>query len=110
MRLDEKRAAPMRAARNVERFSMCPPTVVVELSTLHLTDDARAGRTRKQRAPSRRRATMLPCLAILVSLLAAGLAQAPATDDAGVRAALTHYLRGHATGDPSHMRKAFLPT
>ena len=55
---------------------------------------------------------MLPCLAILVSLLAAGQAPAPAPagDDAGVRAALTHYLQGHATGDPSHMRKAFLPT
>ncbi len=53
---------------------------------------------------------MLPCLAILVSLLAAGQAQAPAGDEAGVRAALTHYLQGHATGDPSHMRKAFLPT
>ena len=62
---------------------------------------------------------MLPFLVILVSLLAAG--QAPATapaspakasasDDAGVRAALTHYLQGHATGDPSHMRRAFLPT
>lgn len=59
---------------------------------------------------------MLPCLAILVSLLAAGQAPGaapaptPASDDAGVRAALTHYLQGHATGDPSHMRKAFLPT
>lgn len=29
---------------------------------------------------------------------------------AGVRAALDHYFRGHATGDASHMRKAFLPT
>jgi hypothetical protein len=53
---------------------------------------------------------MLPCLAILVSLLTVAQAPAPATDDAGVRAALTHYLQGHATGDPSHMRKAFLPT
>jgi putative lumazine-binding protein len=24
--------------------------------------------------------------------------------------ALNHYLQGHATGDPSHMRLAFLPT
>lgn len=57
---------------------------------------------------------MLPYLAILVSLLTAvqapGPAPAPATDDAGVRAVLTHYLQGHATGDASHMRKAFLPT
>ena len=27
-----------------------------------------------------------------------------------MRAAITHYLQGHATGDASHMRKAFLPT
>ena len=37
-------------------------------------------------------------------------AQAQTSDEAGVRAALTHYLQGHATGDASHMRKAFLPT
>jgi hypothetical protein len=55
---------------------------------------------------------MLPCLAILVSLftIAQAPAPAPASDDAGVRAALTHYLQGHATGDAAHMRKAFLPT
>ena len=52
---------------------------------------------------------MLPSLAILLALLAAPQAT-PASDDAGVRAALTHYIQGHATGDPSHMRKAFLPT
>ena len=28
----------------------------------------------------------------------------------GIRAAINHYFRGHATGDASHMRKAFLPT
>jgi hypothetical protein len=57
---------------------------------------------------------MLPCLAILMTLLAgtqtAATAVPPPADDAGVRAALTHYLQGHATGDASHMRKAFLPT
>ncbi len=31
-------------------------------------------------------------------------------DRAGVRTAIEAYLRGHATGDPSHMRRAFLPT
>ena len=31
-------------------------------------------------------------------------------DDDAVRIPLNHYLTGHATGDPSHMRKAFLPT
>jgi hypothetical protein len=52
---------------------------------------------------------MLPCLAILASLLTIQ-APAPATDDAGIRAAIAHYFQGHATGDASHMRKAFLPT
>lgn len=28
----------------------------------------------------------------------------------GIRIAINHYFNGHATGDPSHMRKAFLPT
>jgi Putative lumazine-binding len=28
----------------------------------------------------------------------------------GVRVALEHYFKGHATGDASHMRQAFLPT
>jgi hypothetical protein len=31
-------------------------------------------------------------------------------DPIGVRTALEHYLRGHATGDPAYMRQAFLPT
>lgn len=31
-------------------------------------------------------------------------------NDAGVRAALGHYFQGHATGDATHMRQAFLPT
>jgi 3-hydroxyisobutyrate dehydrogenase len=53
---------------------------------------------------------MLPLLTVLVSLLAPAQAPAPASDDSGVRAALGHYLQGHATGDASHMRKAFLPT
>ncbi len=35
---------------------------------------------------------------------------APEADQAGVRAAIEAYLRGHATGDPAHMRQAFLPT
>jgi hypothetical protein len=37
-------------------------------------------------------------------------AQAASADDqAGVRAALQHYLNGHATGDPEEFRKAFHP-
>jgi len=31
-------------------------------------------------------------------------------DADAVRVPLNHYLMGHATGDSSHMRKAFLPT
>ena len=53
---------------------------------------------------------------VLVSLIALVLAgnslaaQAPsAGDEAGVRAALQHYLNGHATGDPEEFRKAFHP-
>jgi hypothetical protein len=32
------------------------------------------------------------------------------SDDAAVRAAITQYFKGHATGEASEMRKAFLPT
>jgi len=39
----------------------------------------------------------------------AALVTAPAVDD-GVRAPLEAYIRGHATGDPSHFLDAFLPT
>ena len=53
---------------------------------------------------------MLPCLAFLLTLLTAAQVPAPAADEAGVRTAITHYFQGHATGDASHMRKAFLPT
>jgi hypothetical protein len=31
-------------------------------------------------------------------------------DEEGVRAAINHYFQGHATGDASHFRLAFLPT
>lgn len=31
-------------------------------------------------------------------------------DEEGVRSAIESYLGGHATGDPLHMRRAFLPT
>jgi hypothetical protein len=31
------------------------------------------------------------------------------SDEAGVRAALNHYIQGHATGDGAHMRIAFHP-
>jgi hypothetical protein len=35
---------------------------------------------------------------------------AEGADDAGARAAINHYFQGHATGDASHFKMAFLPT
>ncbi|HEY8548621.1 MAG TPA: nuclear transport factor 2 family protein [Vicinamibacterales bacterium] len=53
----------------------------------------------------------MPFPALLsASLILLSIAGAQASEEAGVRAALNHYLQGHATGDPAHMRKAFLPT
>jgi hypothetical protein len=40
----------------------------------------------------------------------ASSAGAQGSDEAGVRAAVNQYLRGHATGSGDEMRKAFLPT
>lgn len=45
-----------------------------------------------------------------------GAPQRPAATDQdeaaerGIRTTIGHYFQGHATGDPSHFRKAFLPT
>jgi hypothetical protein len=61
-------------------------------------------------------AALLTC-----SLLALTASAAPADQDrgtvrtadaatAGIRAAIERYFQGHATGDPSLMREAFLPT
>lgn len=36
--------------------------------------------------------------------------QASPQDESAIRATIQHYFQGHATGDPSHFRKAFLPT
>ena len=46
---------------------------------------------------------------VLPLFLAAPLA-AQTSEDAGVRAAVEQYLKGHATGSGDEMRKAFLPT
>ena len=43
-----------------------------------------------------------------VVLSTAAIAQSP--DESGVRVAVNQYLKGHATGDPMEMRKAFLAT
>jgi hypothetical protein len=53
------------------------------------------------------------CLASLVLLAALWpqpeAAQAESADEAGVRAAIEHYLRGHSTGLGEHHRRAFHP-
>lgn len=47
-------------------------------------------------------------MAVLVELVSgAVLAQGPGSEEAAVRAALEHYLQGHATGDGSHHAKVF---
>jgi hypothetical protein len=48
--------------------------------------------------------------AVAASVLAAGAwIAAPTPDEVAVRAALQHYVQGHATGDGAHMRLAFNP-
>ena len=55
-----------------------------------------------------RHATKVILAVIMLSAAAApAAAQSP---DAGVRAAINQYFKGHATGDGAEMRKAFLPT
>jgi len=51
----------------------------------------------------------LPLIFALTLLPGAAAAQPPA-DEKAVRAVVGQYFRGHATGDPNEMRKAFLPT
>jgi len=54
---------------------------------------------------------MKRCLTILcasVMLSVSGTAQT--SDEQQVRATINQYFKGHATGDPAEMRKAFLPT
>ncbi len=52
-------------------------------------------------------------LIILVTVHAGSLTatqEKQVTAEKGIQAAINHYFKGHATGDASHMRKAFLPT
>jgi hypothetical protein len=49
-------------------------------------------------------------LLIALLSLAPSYAGAQNADDQAVRAVINQYFRGHATGDPVEMRKAFLPT
>jgi hypothetical protein len=56
------------------------------------------------------RARLTALVAIVASVLAAGAwITAPTPDEVAVRAALQHYIQGHATGDAAHMRLAFNP-
>jgi hypothetical protein len=49
-------------------------------------------------------------VALAAVVVAAGAwVMAPTEDEAAVRAALEHYIQGHATGDGAHMRLAFHP-
>jgi len=53
----------------------------------------------------------IPLIAILAVFLAcSGAARAATTDNDAIRTTISHYFRGHATGDAAHFRKAFLPT
>ncbi|HEY0625956.1 MAG TPA: nuclear transport factor 2 family protein [Allosphingosinicella sp.] len=48
-------------------------------------------------------------LAALAAISVAAPLRAQAPEEAGVRAALDHYFKGHETGDANHFRKAFHP-
>lgn len=53
----------------------------------------------------------LPYIMILAACAAcSSSASASAAADDAIRATIGHYFRGHATGDPAHFRKAFLPS
>lgn len=49
------------------------------------------------------------CLLLLAALTIAVPAAAQEKDEAGARAAVNHYLAGHATGNPDEFRAAFHP-
>ena len=53
---------------------------------------------------------LLTALALVLAISAIVPVTAQQREEAGVRAAIDQYLRGHATGSPDEMRKAFLPT
>lgn len=53
---------------------------------------------------------LIPILSLQLLVTCTRPASAQSPEDAGVRAAVNQYLRGHATGDGDVMRQAFLPT
>jgi hypothetical protein len=50
------------------------------------------------------------CYVVLVCVVLSSAVMAQSADESGVRAAVKQYLKGHATGDPGEMRRAFLAT
>lgn len=51
----------------------------------------------------------LTLIALLLLVASAALAQEKSSEQAGVRAAIEHYFRGHSTGDGANHRLAFYP-
>ena len=56
------------------------------------------------------RARVATALLLSSSVLLGATTSTTRRDDEAVRAPIEEYLKGHATGDASHMRNAFLPT
>jgi hypothetical protein len=52
----------------------------------------------------------LTLVTLFVPMLFGGAATAQTQEEAGVRAAINQYFKGHATASGEEMRKAFLPT
>jgi hypothetical protein len=52
----------------------------------------------------------LTLITLFVPILFGGAAAAQSQEEAGVRAAINQYFKGHATASGEEMRKAFLPT
>ena len=53
---------------------------------------------------------MIRILCVAIVLAAGAAVPVAQSDDAGVRAAINQYFKGHATGQAEEMRKPFLPT
>lgn len=52
---------------------------------------------------------LLLVLLLLPTTAAVAQSNSPSREETGVRAALEHYLQGHATGEGTHFRRAFHP-
>jgi putative lumazine-binding protein len=56
------------------------------------------------------RTRLVPMACVMTCLLLPSPAAAQGAEEQAVRAAIDQYFRGHATGSPEEMRKAFLQT